>query len=199
MSVRLKVLALASAAALALPAASYAAPSLSLVEYDVGEWTMSATGFATFLFNGSSATPQSFVGPGTATFTGTGATGAATSGQEYVVTSTSNAVVAQLNWNLYGAGTLTGSLQVGGTFTPANESSTFIYQGASTLFTGAVGNATLSLDTEGVPEPASLMLLGSGLLGLGGIAHRRRAKPVRSGHCRNSLQSAPIDADHTGS
>ena len=198
MSVRtnLKVLALASAAILAAPMAGHADASLSLVESNLGGWTLSGTNFTSFIINSTPVgTPTSFntsFGPGTITavsFTGVWADSIDTSandqnGKEFVVASNTNAtVVAELDGTVSfssNAGTISGTLYLGqagpgdtNPFTAHNVASIMDQSGVETVPFAADGS-TITIDTSAIPEPASMVMLGSGLLGLSGFLRRRR-------------------------
>jgi hypothetical protein len=76
----------------------------------------------------------------------------------------------------FGVGTLTGSfvsdLEGGTLVAPPNA--TFVFEGAPVTFNNTNITASAISDAEAVPEPASLVLLGTGLLGVLRYSRRKR-------------------------
>jgi hypothetical protein len=188
MSTNLKVLALASAAMLALPAVGHAA-NLDIVGNDLGGWTVEGSGF----------TSVTITNVGTTTFTGTapfasgsyGTTfsfsavaadpgGAPASSVEYVVSSgPPGLIVADLSSSTTFSSTVatvTGTFKIGGIGGSASGSNVVAPGGTLTFaLDGGGGTLTGEINASAIPEPASMALFGTGLLGLGTIVRRRRS------------------------
>jgi hypothetical protein len=184
MSTHLKLLALASAAMLTLPMAAQAAPSLDFVENNLGGWTFSATGFTTLTespasaFTTSVATP--FTAPATISFTGTWADSVDTangSGSAFVIASATNStVIGEFKGSTSFAdsvGTFHGIIYLGSSAPNTASGPEVIAQGSVETFGFATGGS-ITIDTSAIPEPASLTLFGTGLMGLGALLRRRR-------------------------
>jgi len=195
MSSHLTLLALASAAMLALPVVGHADPSLDLVENSLGGWTPVGVGFYNastdnFAVGAAGSQVAGLFSPDTSVaFTGAQAANATTtaddaSGSGFVaVSATSSAVIAGLDDAISVNGPTTafsGTMNLGESLASyANPHAAGAGNVASAADRGgvrplAVAGGTIDIHTSAPHESAYVVLLGAGLLGLGAAFRRRR-------------------------